>query len=197
MTELAVRFSILAALLLFASTILAIAQDISKEDTDGNIRYILRKASKVKCFNKNENYKILVIYWFDFHKSKMKEPLTDESFMNSLELIKGPRKKKWSRNDMIVYNNRGKEIMSAENLSVFCNHRKEHSGMHDGPLDYFLERKPEMLFKISGTLGNLYFSKTGGKLKVLEFDENRVIERSFEEYRNCCWDSFIPLFLQD
>ncbi len=168
------------------------AQSISEKEKAKILNYLLKKASKLDCFDKKVSYKTLMIYWFDY-RHLTKEDFKNETLMGSLEIIR-ERKKKWPVINLIIYDDNDRVIAHSANLNIFCVYKFTY---YTEILEYFLEHKPDILFRISGTDGSIYFSKKGNQITVLEFGSKGLVEYSLEDYKNCCWDTFLPPILKE
>jgi len=180
------RIIIAALFVLQANAI--VAQAISQKQKNKNLKYVLKKASKLECDDKTMKYSTLMIYWFDHHHLH-KEDFTNETLIGSLEIIP-ERKKKWPSSDIIIFNQQGRVVAYSEGLNVYCDLVNHFS--HKYFVDYYLKNNPEIFFKISGTDGSIYFSKKDNQITVLEFGSKGFVEYSLEDYKNCCWNTFLP-----
>lgn len=126
---------------------------------------IMNKYKKLKCYDKNQNYFLLLIYHFEFVKEQNEDT---SSFINSLKVIK---EKSYYSTEGIIYNDSLKLFAYSDNLNVYCNFNYV---FYENLLKYYKENRLDILFRISGTNGLIYFGKKNGEIVVINGQEAKI-----------------------
>ncbi|MGI5914622.1 MAG: hypothetical protein ACOX5K_07900 [Bacteroidales bacterium] len=144
---------------------------------------VLKKYSKLSCYDKNKCYSVLFIYHFKFNETPDKSMFND-SLMSNLVVVK--EKNNFYSNEAIIYNDSLNVVAYSDNLRVYCSFKPY---FYDKLLKYIKEQKVDMLFRISGTNGMIYFGQKEGKILVIREVESKLKISSIDEFINCCWDT--------
>ena len=113
-----------------------------------------------------------------------------DSLMSNLELISN---KYYYSTSGIIFNDSLKVVAYSDNLYVYCSFKPF---FYDILLKYAKEQNVDMLFRISGTNGAIYFGQKDGKILVFKITdlEGNIEIYSIDEFVNCCWDDLLLVY---
>ena len=129
---------------------------------------ILDDFSKLECYDKNENYSMLFIYYYKFRK-KPKGSMFNDKLMNHLVLM--PRDGNYYCDATLIYNDSLRIVATTDNLRVFCDF---------SPFSFFsklleLAKEEQMiLFRILDIDMRFMFAKKEGKFFAIRDGDDKL-----------------------